>query len=112
MNDGDIDLAVLNELPEDIKKEIINTYKLDSRASTPRSFDERSTTTISEPKIEIKSVFHQFSSEQVKEAVRSWLSSDNEPRQFDIFMLADFLKELALNRNIECLHPLVNFLHR
>lgn len=89
----------------------MQAYKLDSRASTPRSFDENSTTT-TEPKVENKSAFHQLKAEQVKEAVRSWLSSEKEPKKCDVNMLADFFKELALNRKIECLLPMFNFLHR
>lgn len=134
MNSNDIDLAVLNELPEDIKKEIMETYKLDSRASTPRSFDENSTSTntekiknvnltvssscsigssvYNEAPPESKSAFHRLNSDQVKEALRTWLSSENEPKQFDISMLADYFKELALNRKIEFLQVIFNFLHR
>lgn len=105
---------MVNELPEDIKNEIIETYKLDSRASTPRNFDECSTTSscCTELKVENKSTFHRLTPEQVKDALRSWVSSEKEPKSFDISMLAQFFKELALNREIERLDPMFRFLHR
>lgn len=99
-------------MPEDIKSEIVKAYKLDSRASTPRSFDDCSVASSAELKLETKSAFHQLNANQVKEAIRNWLSSEKEPKQFDTSMLANFFKELALNRKIEYLQAMFNFLHR
>lgn len=53
-----------------------------------------------------------MSYEQLKDAIKVWMKSTTNPDDFDVQMLGEYCKELALDRKIEVLHPLVNFLHR
>lgn len=62
--------------------------------------------------VEKTSAFSKLNWDQLKEVVRVWLQSEAEPKEFDIHLLAEYLKELAINRKIERLHIMFNFLYR
>lgn len=59
-----------------------------------------------------QSIFSQLSYDQLKDAISVWLKSATHPDDFDVQMLGEYFRELAVDRKIEVLHPLVNFLHR
>ncbi|XP_025834219.1 DNA repair protein REV1 [Agrilus planipennis] len=134
-----IDVEVLKELPEDIRNEILNEYKISmeefqqkvniivSKAnntdiSNTVITDDKvkpstSSTTKKEENVQSsitkkKLSFADLEWDELKNLIESWIHSETKPLNCDITRLGEYLKDLAINRKIETLHVLVKFLHR
>lgn len=101
-------MSVLNALPQDVRHEIIKEYKLENVTSTKKKVEVETV----EKQPEKKSIFNSLSYEQLKQAIRVWLCSESTPGDFDIQMLGEFFRELAMDRRIGVLRDTLNFLHR
>lgn len=49
---------------------------------------------------------------KVRDLLRAWLESGQAPLQCDVDMIVEYLQEMAINKNIEKLQVLMNFLRR
>lgn len=101
----DIDISVLNALPQEVRQEIIEEYKLEIASIKPE------VKTVQKPP-EKKSIFSCLSYEQMKQALKVWLQSEQKPGDFDVQMLGEYFRELAVDRKIGVLRDSLNFLHR
>ncbi|CAG4953223.1 unnamed protein product [Colias eurytheme] len=50
--------------------------------------------------------------QQVRELLRAWFDSGQTPQSCDIHMIAAYMREMVMNKNIDKLHILVNFFKR
>lgn len=118
---SDIDLNVLNELPEDLRKEIIKDYQLEEKIfanikkESPN--DDLNKSFIKEAVNEKhnkrnKSPFKNLPWEQIKPIIEDWTNHETKPLNVDVMMLAEHFKELAIHRKIELLQKMFNYLHR
>ncbi|KAJ8967010.1 hypothetical protein NQ314_003127 [Rhamnusium bicolor] len=124
----EIDLNVLNELPEELRNEIIKQYKLEhkikeSTNSSPPKLEE---TKAECPRIQentqgpvkndsINDKANPFSKlpwDKIKPIIKQWVHSADKPSQMDTEMLASHFRQLAIDREIETLKSVFNFLHR
>uniref|UniRef100_A0A6P7GAB9 DNA repair protein REV1 n=1 Tax=Diabrotica virgifera virgifera TaxID=50390 RepID=A0A6P7GAB9_DIAVI len=133
-NPHNIDMQVFNQLPENLKQEIIREYHLedqvtlsqensfpncqqntpiqDTKPETPeRKIKSSSQESVSQESSK-KSPFRNLSWDQIKPIIKKWTVSEASPCDFDTEMLAEHFKQLAINRKIEVLMSVFNFLHR
>nr|CAI5829294.1 unnamed protein product [Callosobruchus analis] len=111
----EIDLKVLNELPEDLRNEIIKEYHLESKlnqASKVCDVQPQSSQKAKAPANKSKSPFTNMSWEQIKPVVKKWIATEKEPADVDTEMIADHFRQMALDRKIEQLHKIFRYLHR
>nr|XP_023016559.1 DNA repair protein REV1 [Leptinotarsa decemlineata] len=118
---GEIDLGVLSELPEELRKEIMKEYKLESTIPSTSKIEME---TQKKPvkirhkhsnKGQTQSRSHPFKNltwDQFKPVIEKWTLSGENPRQVDVEMIANHFKKLALDRKIESLKITFSFLHR
>ncbi|XP_044764576.1 DNA repair protein REV1 [Coccinella septempunctata] len=126
-----IDLEVLYELPEELRHEIMKEYninrgtvemqkkqektaKKDTKveiAKEPSSETTRATS-VNSPKLKKNKLFEGLSMGELKRAVQSWLSSEQEPIKIDVELISKHFRQLAMDRRIEDLKIIFNFLHR
>ncbi|XP_050502903.1 DNA repair protein REV1-like isoform X2 [Diabrotica virgifera virgifera] len=134
VNPHNIDMQVFNQLPENLKQEIIREYHLedqvtlsqensfpncqqntpiqDTKPETPeRKIKSSSQESVSQESSK-KSPFRNLSWDQIKPIIKKWTVSEASPCDFDTEMLAEHFKQLAINRKIEVLMSVFNFLHR
>ncbi|XP_072383055.1 DNA repair protein Rev1 [Diabrotica undecimpunctata] len=133
-NPHNIDMQVFNQLPENLKQEIIREYNLEEQVTLSQEnslpncqqntliqdakpeIPERKTKTSSQESVEQesskKSPFNNLSWDQIKPIIKKWTASEESPCDFDTEMLAEHFKQLAINRKIEVLMSVFNFLHR
>ncbi|KAL1489436.1 hypothetical protein ABEB36_014331 [Hypothenemus hampei] len=109
-----IAIDVFNELPPTIRSEIMKEYHIDVRSVTNISAASK---TVKPPstleKIERPNTpFVEQSWENIKESVKSWIKTENQPSEVDVDILADYLRNLALNRQIEILFTCCKFFYR
>ncbi|XP_066255696.1 DNA repair protein Rev1 [Euwallacea similis] len=113
-----IDMEVLKELPDDIRREVMREYGLELKDLNPkeiscRDINESASTSINEvTPAKNASPFANKPWEQVKEGIKMWIRTEAEPSSVDAEMLANYLKDLALGRHIEILQSAFNFLYR
>ncbi|KAJ8956255.1 hypothetical protein NQ318_014989 [Aromia moschata] len=126
----EIDLEVLNELPEELRREIIKEYGLESKvkdvpsSSCPKREDNKKNADVLEkineapPRNETgdgrakRSPFSNLTWDQIKPVIKEWIRSSETPAELDVEMLAEHFKNLAIDREIEILKVVFNFLHR
>lgn len=77
--------------------------------SAERSVNDRLEPDKAERRIEH---FSDLSREELKEMFLVWLKVEQRPKAVDVAMLADYFKQMAIDRNIEQLEVLLRFLHR
>lgn len=99
-NTAAIDLDVLNQLPDDLRLDIIKEYNLNLGENKIPKTESK------------KSPFTGMQWHQLKPVLYDWLRCGKSPADVDIAMLGDFLKQLAINRQIEMLGIVFNFLRR
>lgn len=107
----EIDVNVLNALPQDVREEIIKEYKLEYVPPNTSS-SVCTDTEKSEEKPQTKSIFSRLNYEELKQAIKVWLRSETKPRDFDVEMLGEYFRQLATERKIVVLRNALNFLHR
>ncbi|KAJ8916575.1 hypothetical protein NQ315_000219 [Exocentrus adspersus] len=113
-----IDLNVLNELPEELRNEIIKEYGLDFKLGEcamklqPKTLENESKTQEQSFDVPKKNLFSGLSWEQIKPIIRKWVESSDEPSEVDVVMLAEHFQQLAIDREIDLLKSVFNFLHR
>ncbi|CAH1107539.1 unnamed protein product [Psylliodes chrysocephalus] len=120
-----IDMDVLNELPEDIRKEIMREYNLQEavkpegkkRKSQKQKCGKQSNQKIdSEKYLDVDTIqkypFKNLTWDQIKPIIKKWMESDENPYEFDIEMIAEHFKQLAIDRKIEVLPKMFSYLHR
>ncbi|CAG9767888.1 unnamed protein product [Ceutorhynchus assimilis] len=115
-----IDMDVLKELPEDIRREVMKEYRFDinppvdlEKSQKPDVAKPKNMGNLSETSQRTKySPFANQTWEQIKEGIKIWIKSETDPSNVDVEMLADHLRQLALDRRIEILQSCFNFLHR
>ncbi|XP_066144845.1 DNA repair protein Rev1 [Euwallacea fornicatus] len=111
-----IDMKVLKELPDDIRREVMREYGLKLKDLNPKGCRDvnksagTSTNKVTPP--ETQSPFTNKPWEQVKEGIKIWIRTETEPASIDAEMLANYLRDLALDRHIEILQSAFNFLYR
>lgn len=122
----EIDINILNELPEDLREEIIKEYKLKIKVNdTIHSESDRkgnqlvqteakeNITTKSNKSENVKtSPFSNLTWDEIKPIIKKWTESEESPYDMDIEMIATHFKLLAVNRQIEVLMSVFNFLYR
>lgn len=120
---NNIDLEVLNELPEDLRIEIMNEYNLNQGTIISQiKSQKKGEHDFQAPQVQIvkkysknmknKSLFEGLSWEELKEALKTWLASEAEPLEFDINLISAYFRQLAITREIEYLKVIFSFLHR
>ncbi|XP_057670736.1 DNA repair protein REV1 [Diorhabda carinulata] len=121
-----IDINVLNELPEGLRDEIIKEYKLnikvkDKPQTKPdiksnqlvQTEDTENVTTKNNKSENVQtSPFSNLTWDQIKPIIKKWTESEESPSDTDIEMIAIHFKLLAVNRQIEILMSVFNFLYR
>lgn len=134
-----IDWDVLNELPEDIKAEIIREHKLhkptsknnsdittntnNANASVRNANENKSKASTSKvehaqnlclgkQETKQKTGFHMLNQEDFKVALIKWLNSKKGPQETDIKILGEYFRELAINKEINKLIVSIKFLFR
>lgn len=129
-------MSVLNELPEDIRAEIITEYNLDknltqhknekpiikevvSEAHKKKQQDcnYKNITPIISPNFPTilaseQSPFKNLSWNETKPVLKIWISSERSPEPCDVKMIADHLSEMVFSSKIETLFSAFNFIHR
>nr|CAH7744684.1 unnamed protein product [Callosobruchus chinensis] len=111
----EIDLKVLNELPEDLRKEIIKEYQLESKLNQVSKVGGVQPQSSQKTKASTKksaSPFTSMSWDQIKPVVNKWIASENEPAEVDTEMIANHFRQMAMDRKIEQLHKIFRYLHR
>ncbi|KAG5864710.1 hypothetical protein JTB14_028543 [Gonioctena quinquepunctata] len=117
----EIDLRVLNELPEELRREIMSEYELETSVlSTSKVVEPTRTGHMVIPQKHVTKAFTKTEQihfvnltwEQVKHVIKKWMESGDDPEQVDVDMIASYFKRLALNRQIESLKGMFSFLHR
>lgn len=123
-------MNVLNELPEELRLEIIREHQLyevteaqskTEKGITPKSGSSSSSEVSSkglhkkdlplkhkEPKLG----FHMLTYDEIKAAVIKWLNFGKAPKDTDIKMFGNYLRQLAIDREIDKLHRITKFLFR
>ncbi|KAF5284610.1 hypothetical protein FQA39_LY16968 [Lamprigera yunnana] len=108
-NVGDMDLNVLNELPLEVQQEIIEEYKLEGkiRVDLPKNDEPAQQKNTSNT-----NYFEKIQWTDLKPILINWLQSTSSPKEVDVQMLAEHLKNLAMDRKIEPLKATLSFLYR
>ncbi|KAJ8980821.1 hypothetical protein NQ317_000554 [Molorchus minor] len=103
----EIDLSVLNELPEDLRNEIIKEYQLEDKiqVSVPSTSSDVKNT-------EQASKYPENLNLKNESETNKWIQSSERPSEFDVNMIAEHFKQLAIDREIDVLKVIFNFLHR
>ncbi|CAG9857578.1 unnamed protein product [Phyllotreta striolata] len=109
-----IDVNVLNELPDDIRKEIIEEYNLQESVAIECKRNDGELTRNNGENNErfVENRFENLSWNEIKPIIKKWIESDEFPYDIDIEMIAEHFKRLAIDRKIETLPAIFNFLHR
>ncbi|XP_030765594.1 DNA repair protein REV1-like [Sitophilus oryzae] len=116
-----IDMTVLNELPEEIRLEVLQEYGITStkfntiKNNTVVTVKMKTSEKNSEEKRTASSGHSPFTNltwEQTKAGIKAWVKSENIPSAVDVDMLGDHLRQLALDRKLEVLQTGFNFLYR
>lgn len=102
-------MTVLKALPQDLRQEIIKEYKLEDIINAKKK--ENKAKPVEKPP-ESKSLFSSFNYEQLKHAIKTWIHSESKPGNYDVRLLGEHFRELAINRKIGILNNLLKFLHR
>ncbi|VEN59386.1 unnamed protein product [Callosobruchus maculatus] len=111
----EIDLKVLNELPEDLRNEIIKEYQLERKLNQVPKVGDVQLQSSQETKASTrksKSPFTNMSWEQIKPVLNKWIATEKEPADVDTEMIANHFRQMALDRKIEQLHKIFRYLHR
>lgn len=130
-----IELSVLDELPKDIRNEVVKEYNLTSLPSTSTAcIEERLSCSpdtevlqstgvaVTETALELRETgkkcsrriqyFSDLTWKELKEMFIVWLKAETIPKPVDVSMLGEYVKQMALDRQIEQLEVLLRFLHR
>ncbi|XP_076256420.1 rev1 DNA directed polymerase isoform X2 [Rhynchophorus ferrugineus] len=111
-----IDYSVLNELPEEIQKEILEEYGISVKQTSPNNFQDIPNKVEEQEDGNMKntllSPFANLTWEQIKPGIKAWIKTEREPSTVDVDMLGSHLRQLALDRNIEIVHTCFKFLYR
>ncbi|KAL3270733.1 hypothetical protein HHI36_021258 [Cryptolaemus montrouzieri] len=119
-NFQNIDMGVLYELPEELRNEIMKEYQLQHQVITKKSGEREIQVADVKPqpselkqKIEEKkSPFDGLSWEELKPILKTWMTSEADPKEIDVEMISEHFRQLAIDRKIENLKVIFNFLHR
>lgn len=80
-----------------------------STSAAATSVDDRLEPDKAERRIEH---FRDLTWDELKEMFLVWLKVERKPKPVDVSMLAEYFKQMAIDRNIEQLEVLLRFLHR
>ncbi|EFA04888.1 DNA repair protein REV1-like Protein [Tribolium castaneum] len=103
---AEVDLNVLQELPPEIRAEIIKEYNLETPAPKPPL---ESPETAPPAK---KSPFSGLNWPQLKPILYKWLQSEQKPDNYDVVLLGEHFRQSAITRDIDWLPTAMNFLYR
>lgn len=129
---NEIDLCVLNELPADIRREILSechivndekTTTIDKKIGILHNFTFTRLFCLlfiikdcdikkNANDIKQKKGFHTLTFEELKVALIKWINFKKGPKDTDIKMLGSYSRQLAIDREIEKLHVMIKFLFR
>ncbi|XP_065169068.1 DNA repair protein Rev1 isoform X2 [Atheta coriaria] len=138
-NSASLDMSVLQELPEDIRLEIMKEYNLQLQNQVCDEFKSSQTpgtsaTTIStaadnkkpdseeitkktrQTKAKAQNItatgFDSLSHEDFMNMFANWFQSHSKPLKVDVDMLGKYFKQMAMQRRIEKLYIYAKYLHR
>lgn len=134
-----IDPMVLNELPEDIRKEVIEDYKTNQTSSVIPAEDERTSPILnrsnnlnrcsnnrsgSRSKVDFKKdkvwtpqelkteLIKRMTWKEIKMLLKQWMQEHKNPEIFDIDVFANLTYDMAIQRKIEVLYDFVKHFYR
>lgn len=107
----DLDEEVLAALPEDIRQEVLQTYRPSSSSEVQRDVV---VTNLKSPTTEQvdTSLCSSMTADEVRALVKEWVSCEDMPQPCDVRMLADYLERQVASRNIDDMHLVVKCLYR
>ncbi|XP_044261651.1 DNA repair protein Rev1 [Tribolium madens] len=107
MKPTEVDPEVLKELPPEIRAEIIKEYNLAPKPPVKKSL----TWPQIKPPVK-KSPFSGLTWPQIKPILHKWLQSEQKPDDYDVTLLGEHFRQLAIDRDIDWLPTAMNFLYR
>ncbi|KAF2886251.1 hypothetical protein ILUMI_19922, partial [Ignelater luminosus] len=111
-NVNDIDIKVLSELPEDLRREIIKEYGLENKISESLPKNDNSNNNKSpEPLTPTNYTFDGLDWEELKPIILNWLHSETKPTDIDVIMMGEHFKKLVLDGKIEDVKKMCSFLY-